>query len=229
MRIRIATYNIHRCVGRDGVKNFARVAAVLREINADIVALQEVTSHHEPSDNMLDYLAEAADMHPIEGFTLTNAGTRYGNAILTRLPVSEVVRIDISVAGREPRGVIEIILKLHNCKIILWATHLGLGIRERQSQLKKILQIIDVPRDADISILLGDLNEWLAWTLPLRALRRYFPASQSLATFPSGRPLLKLDQIMVNPKERLDNLQVHSTELSRVASDHLPLISDIIV
>ena len=58
MRLRVAAYNIHRCVGRDGIENFARVAAVLEEINADVVALQEVTSHHDRSVDMLAYLAD---------------------------------------------------------------------------------------------------------------------------------------------------------------------------
>ena len=127
MDVRIATYNIHRCVGLDGIHHPKRIAAVLNELHADIVALQEVTSHPETSDDMLADLAEAAEMQPIEGFTLSSAGARYGNALLSKLPVSAVNRIDISVKKREPRGVIEMTLN-HNCqKVALWATHLGLG------------------------------------------------------------------------------------------------------
>lgn len=108
MRYRLATYNIHRCVGRDGTRNSDRIAAVLHEINADIVALQEVSSHSEPAGDMLAYLADAVDMEPIEGVTLTAAGARYGNALLSRFPVSAVNRINISVKGREPLSLIHI-------------------------------------------------------------------------------------------------------------------------
>ena len=232
MRYRIATYNIHRCIGRDGMRNSDRIAAVLHEINADIVALQEVSSHFEPAGDMLAYLAATVDMEPIEGVTLTAAGARYGNALLSRLPVSAVNRINISVKGREPRGVIEAAFNLNNHTTMLWATHLGLGVRERHMQVKKLLKTIHA-EDADIGILLGDFNEWLTWSRPLRALHRWFTLPQSTpqvpATFPSRRPLLRLDRIWIRPGEKLTALRAHSTELSRIASDHLPLVAEIIV
>lgn len=244
MRLRIATYNIHSCVGRDGIENVERVAAVLREIDADIVALQEVTSHPELTDDklsdMLAYLAAAAHMQPIEGFTLSAAGAHYGNALLTNLPVAAIRRIDISVPKREPRGVIEVtftandhaindhVMKDH--AIILWATHLGLGIRERHLQIKKLLGVLHAS-DVDAQILLGDFNEWLPWSRPLRALHRWFVASPTMvrspATFPARKPLLRLDRIWVRPARRLVALRAHSTELSRIASDHLPLVAEI--
>ncbi len=226
MGLRIATYNIHQCVGRDGVENPRRIAAVLNEINADIVALQEVTSHPEISDDMLAYLAAATDMNPVEGFTLSIAGSRYGNALLSSVPISAVNRVDISVQGREPRGVIEVVVK-HSCQTIaLWATHLGLGIQERHQQLNKLLKIVNAA-EADMSILLGDLNEWFPWGRPLRALQRRFATADSPATFPAGRPFLKLDRILVRPADRIATIRTHSSKLSRVASDHLPLVADL--
>jgi endonuclease/exonuclease/phosphatase family metal-dependent hydrolase len=232
MGYRIATYNIHRCVGRDGIENSGRIAAVLREINADIVALQEVTSYHEAAGDMLGYLAAEVEMEPIGGFTLTAAGAHYGNALLSKLPVSAIKRINISVAAREPRGVIQAAFGLNRQTIILWATHLGLGIRERHLQVKELLKIIHAA-NADVGILLGDFNEWLSWSRPLRALHRWFTTPHSTpqvpATFPSRRPLLRLDRIWIRPAERLTTLRAHSTELSRVASDHLPLVADIIL
>ncbi len=232
MDYRIATYNIHRCVGRDGVENTERIAAVLREINADIVALQEVTSHHEIASDVLGYLAAEAGMESIGGFTLSAAGAHYGNALLSRLPISAVKRINISVGAREPRGVIEAVFSFHSQDMMLWATHLGLGIRERHQQVKELLKIIRAA-DADIGILLGDFNEWLTWSRPLRSLHRWFTTPQSTpqvpATFPSRRPLLRLDRIWIRPSERLIAIRAHSTELSRIASDHLPLVAEIIV
>jgi len=237
MRLRIATYNIHRCVGRDGTENIERVAAVLREINSDIVALQEVTSRPAMTGDMLAYLAAAAHMQPIEGFTLSATGAHYGNALLTNLPISAIRRIDISVPGREPRGVIEVTFTasdhaINDHVIILWATHLGLGIRERHLQIKKLLGALHAA-DVDAQILLGDFNEWLPWSRPLRTLHRWFvtPAGStpSPATFPSRKPLLRLDRIWVRPAERLVALRAHSTELSRIASDHLPLVAEILL
>ena len=226
MGLRVATYNIHQCVGRDGIENPRRIADVLSEIDADIVALQEVTSHPEISADMLAYLAAAAEMTPIEGFTLSVAGSRYGNALLSRVPISAVNRVDISVQGREPRGVIEVVLNHNRQPVVLWATHLGLSIEERRQQINTLLKIIDAA-NVDMSILLGDLNEWFPWGRPLRELQRWFTAVDSPATFPAKRPLLKLDRILVRPADKIATIRTHSTKLSRVASDHLPLVADV--
>jgi len=226
MHIRIATYNIHQCVGRDGIQHPKRIATVLNELNADIIALQEVTSHPKMSDDPLANLAEATEMQPFEGFTLSSADARYGNAFLSKLPVAAVNRIEISVKKREPRGVIEMTLNHNRQRVTLWATHLGLGIHERQQQINSLMEVID-SADADVSILLGDFNEWFPWGRPLRALNRWFTKVQSPATFPSRSPFLKLDRIWVRPVNKLTTLRVHSTKLSRVASDHLPLVADV--
>ncbi|MGB3212036.1 MAG: endonuclease/exonuclease/phosphatase family protein [Desulforhopalus sp.] len=228
MRLRIATYNIHQCVGRDGIEDPRRIAAVLSEINADIVALQEVTSSPETSDDVLAYLAAVSEMTPVEGFTLTSAGSRYGNALLSNFPVSAVKRIDISVKGREPRGVLQATLSINGQAVVLWATHLGLGIRERHIQIQKLLKIVD-EAGSDISILLGDFNEWFSLGRPLRAIGQRFTTPRSPATFPSHRPVLKLDRIWVRPMDRLTTVRAHSTELSRIASDHLPLVTSITI
>ncbi len=226
MHFRIATYNIHRCVGRDGIENPRRIAAVLREINADVIALQEVTSQPETAEDVLATLAAATGMEAVEGSTLTTAKTRYGNALLSKLPISAIKRYDISVKGREPRGVIQANLKLNDQTLFLWATHLGLGIRERYFQIEKLLKIVDEIK-SDFAVLLGDFNEWLSWSRSLRAIGQRFPSRQSPSSFPAHRPLLKLDRIWVRPAKRLTTLHAHSTELSRVASDHLPLVADI--
>ncbi len=92
-------------------------------------------------------------------FTLTVAGSRYGNALLSRVPISTVNRVDISVKEREPRGVVEAVFNHNHQSITLWATHLGLSLQERHWQVKvnTLLKIINAA-DTDMNILLGDLN-----------------------------------------------------------------------
>ena len=230
MNLRIATYNVHRCVGRDGVENIDRIVEVLKGINADIVALQEVTSSTQQSSDMLARLAVETEMEAIEGFTLTTTGTRYGNAILSRLPIATVNRINISVTDKEPRGVIEVVFRVPavETSITIWATHLGLGIAERCFQINKLLRIIGT-QNAAVSVLLGDFNEWLLWGRSMRALQRVFTQSSSPATFPAWMPLLKLDRIWVKPIDTLSALSIYKTPLSKAASDHLPLIADITI
>ena len=228
MRLKVATYNIHRCVGRDGRENFSRVATVLKEINADIVALQEVTSHHDPAEDMLAFLAKAADMRAIEGFTLTEARAPYGNALLSRLPISAVNRFDISVPGREPRGLLEAVVNCDTQKVMIWATHFGLGVRERRMQFHRLMAIID-GADTEAGMLLGDLNEWLGWSRALRALYRRFVKYPSPASFPARKPLLKLDRIWFRATTGSIIVRAHSTKMSRAASDHLPLVADVVL
>lgn len=228
MTLRVVTYNIHSCIGRDGIEDFSRVADVLREINGDIVALQEVTSNQDTSADMLAYLAAAAKMQPVPGFTLQQAKGRYGNALLSRLSLSAVNRYDISIPGREARGLIEARFQCQKLQCMVWATHLGLGVRERHRQINRLLQIVD-GADADLGMLLGDLNEWLVWSRCLRALRQRFTAPQSPATFPAWRPLLKLDRILIDTADMKMTLRAHRTATSEAASDHLPLVADIIL
>ncbi len=228
MQLRVVTYNIHGCIGRDGIKNFSRVAAVLREIDGDIVALQEVTSHSDSASDMLAYLATATGMQPVPGFTLQKAAGRYGNALLTRLPLLSVNRFDISIPGREPRGVIEAQFHCNALQPMVWATHLGLGVRERRRQMCRLLQIVNAA-DAEVGMLLGDLNEWLVWSRCFRALRRRFTATPSPATFPAWRPLLKLDRVWIDKADIRVSLRAHRTATSKAASDHLPLVADILL
>ena len=227
MRLRVATYNIHRCIGRDGVEDCRRIGAVLGEMAADIVALQEVASLSDRRGDMLAYLAGITGTTAIEGFTLTTENSRYGNALLSGVPIASVKRIDISVEGREPRGVIEVVVDRYSPTVHLWTTHLGLRVRERHSQINTLLKII-AAAEAETSILFGDFNEWLPWGRTLRALHRWFAPTQSPATFPSRLPLLKLDRIWVRPSDNRSTIRAHASELSRVASDHLPLVADIV-
>src|SRR5918911_4516574 len=104
--IRIASYNTHGGVGRDGHFVPKRIADVLKEIDADVVALQEVESSKTGFD-MLAYLKTQTRFHAIAGPTLLRNGSDYGNGLLTRFRVLSVERIDLCVARCEPRGAID--------------------------------------------------------------------------------------------------------------------------
>ena len=228
MVLRIATYNIHRCVGCDGVEAPERIAAVLQDINADVTALQEVAFDPSGPNNILANLARSMDAQAIAGPTLLEKKGRYGNAILSRLVPERVDRLDISVPGREPRGVLAVTLRLNGSSIRIVTTHLGLRPRERRYQIRRLLPLLDDPQ-ADVTILLGDFNEWLLWGRPLRWVNRRFGSLPAPATFPSRRPLLALDRIWVNPADRLISLHHHRHVSTAVASDHLPLVAQVAV
>lgn len=228
MRFRLATYNIHRCIGGDGVADPHRVGEVLHAMDADLVALQEVAYDPDGPEDVLQFLAAAAGARAIAGPTLLEAEGRYGNAVLSRVGTRAVKRIDISVPGREPRGVIRLTLDLPRGTASVLATHLGLAVDERRSQTERIVTMLE-RTDAETLILMGDFNEWLPWSRSLRRVAAVFdaPGFAAPATYPSRRPFLALDRIWVRSARRLKTLGVFKAPPARMASDHLPLVADL--
>jgi endonuclease/exonuclease/phosphatase family metal-dependent hydrolase len=226
MPLRIATYNIHRCIGRDGTESPERVADVLREIGADVVALQEVGHRPRTPDSVLAYLAEAIDAEAIDGTTLRDKRGNYGNALLTRVTPESVHRWDISVPHREPRGALDALFAINATALRVVATHLGLRPGERRYQIRRILSLLEAG-PADVTVMMGDLNEWYLWGRPLRWLKRTFEPMPSPATFPSHRPFLALDRMWVRPRHKLISLAPHRSDLARKASDHFPLVAEL--
>ena len=219
--VTVATYNIHLGIGSDGRFEPPRIAAVIKELKADIVALQEV-GMGAPGFNMLAYLREACGMHAIAGPTLVTAHGDYGNAILSRFHPVTIRRVDLSVPRREPRGALDVEFDCEGRLMRLIATHFGLRPSERRAQTRQLL--LDAQRAGPLPlVVLGDLNEWFLWGRPLRWLRRHFKRTPAPATFPARRPLFALDRIWVNPFEALHKVVVHNSARTRVASDHLPL------
>jgi endonuclease/exonuclease/phosphatase family metal-dependent hydrolase len=226
VRIKLATWNLHRCFGRDGVMSPERCAAVLKEIDADVIALQEVESRPGHELDVLAYLARETDSRAIPGMTMIGADSQYGNALLTRLTVGDVRRHDLSVPGREPRAALDVDLESDQCGVQLIATHLGLRPAERREQVRRLLSLCDI-EGRDLVMLAGDLNEWFLWGRPLRMLHRIFPDTPHRRTWPAHAPLFALDRVWVHPRDALRRLAVHRSALTRVASDHLPLSAEI--
>ena len=224
--MRIATYNIHRAIGSDGNENPKRIASVLHELDADIVALQEVGYASGEPGNLLEYLGESMQARVIEGVTFRDERGHYGNVVLSRLAASAIMLHDISIAGREPRGAIELSLQVKGKAVQVIATHLGLRPGERREQVEKLVPLL-AASSADIKILLGDLNEWFLWGRPLRRLHRVFGNTPAPATFPAHRPWLALDRLWVQPLSVIDSLQAHRSTSAKTASDHLPLVAEL--
>jgi endonuclease/exonuclease/phosphatase family metal-dependent hydrolase len=221
--ISVCTYNIHGAVGSDGRLDPGRIAAVVQETGSDIVALQEVEHHAVAGEDLPNYLARSGGYQLYLGPTLIRYQQLYGNVLLSRLPASAVRRVDLSVFRREPRGALDVELQADSGTLRVINTHLGLRPGERRQQVQRLLQHLESVGGADITVLTGDINEWFLWGRPVRWLNRHFSPTPAPATFPAVRPLLALDRIWINPRRKLLSLQVHVSENSRRASDHLPV------
>jgi endonuclease/exonuclease/phosphatase family metal-dependent hydrolase len=224
MELRVATYNIRRCIGGDGIASCQRIGAVLKGLRADVVALHEVAYDPATLGKGLGLMARAMGATAIPGPTLVERKGWYGNAILSRLPLCGARRLDISLPGREPRGAVEVTVGRGDCTVRIVATHLGLRPAERRHQVQRLLRWVE-RTDAETTILMGDFNEWFRWSRPLRWVARRFGHLPAPATFPSKRPLLALDRIWVRPARKLVALNAHRAAPAPIASDHLPLIA----
>lgn len=230
--LRVATYNVHACVGRDGRHDPGRVAAVIADLDADVVALQEFTYPASVAlDTRTPVVLTTLDHYqcalgPTRERTRNTVTECFGNALLTRHPIVEVHRIDLSMERREARGALAATLDIGGALLHVLATHLGLRIHERRFQVLQILNYLDSVRDTSV-VVLGDFNDWLPGRSAAHVLDHRLGRPPRPATFPAAWPLVPLDRIWVQPKSALRRVSSHATAAARLASDHLPLVAEI--
>ena len=222
MRATLATYNTHSGVGTDGRFDPERIARVIGELNADIVALQELEFHAHA--DMLDILRRHCGFHGVAQRTFARADGAFGNGVLSRWPITASTEIDLSLPGREPRGAIDASIDCEGAILRVVGTHLGLRPSERAEQARRLIAAVGADAPA---VLAGDINEWLMPRRALRILHAHFGQSAAQATFPSRAPMIALDRIWTSPSVRLCGVRSHRSALARLASDHLPLVAEL--
>jgi endonuclease/exonuclease/phosphatase family metal-dependent hydrolase len=227
-RLRVATYNVHGCVGTDGRHDPDRVASVIAELDADIVALQEFTY---PASVALETRSPVV-LVTLDRYECALGPTRqtvtqcFGNALFTRLPMVDVHRIDLSMERREPRGAVAATVDIGGALVHVLAAHLGLRLRERRFQVQQILKYLDSVRDSRF-VVLGDFNDWLPGRSVVHVLDRRLGQLPRPASFPVFWPVVPLDRIWVHPTRALRRIFTHTTPTARLASDHFPVVADI--
>lgn len=234
--LRVATYNIHKCRGLDQRVRPGRIAEVLNELDADIVALQEVVGRGPNSgEDQARHVAEALGFHPAFGENRRHNGAAYGNLLLSRFPVLGYWNYDITARGREPRGVLRVDVCLAGGHVLhLFNVHLGTAYRERNEQARHMIsrRILRNTELAGSRIVLGDFNEWIPGEAT-RALSAHFgtrslhsPARRRRRTYPCLLPVFRLDHIYFDQSLTLHRLELHRSRRSLVASDHLPVLAE---
>lgn len=233
-RIRILTYNIHKCRGLDHRVHPASIVEVLREIDADIIALQEVLSvpgHRE--EDQAKFIGTELGFHFCLGENRRLNGGGYGNLLLSRFPLRAIQNHDITIERRERRGCLRADVELVGSILHVFNVHLGTGFLERRKQARKLVspEILHNQKLHGARIVLGDFNEWTRG-LTTRLLCAHFQCVDLRAhlrrsgTYPGLLPFLHLDHIYFDPTLKLERLTLHRSRTALIASDHLPLVAD---
>ncbi len=228
----VGSYNLHKAVGRDMRRDPSRTIEVIREMGADVVALQEVDRRFGARSGVLDLQA----LHARTGLAPVPFPERLGHAAhgwhgnLLLFRGAEVERVlPITLPGLEPRGALVADLRVAGHPLRVIGAHLGLLKQSRLQQARRLAEEIGADDDRP-TIVMGDLNEWrLGAKCSLMPLRKRLSAVKRSAltvpSFPAHMPVLPLDRIIGCKRSEVVELARHDTELSRMASDHLPLVA----
>lgn len=229
--VRVLSYNIHHGEGLDGRIDLPRIAGVIRSVDPDVVALQEVdirTGRSGEVDQLLE-LARLTGMQPVFGQTIPHQGGLYGNAVLARLPVAGFA--NHALAGREPRGVIDALVSpppgtKGKTPFHFLATHLDLNEPDRLAAAARIEQVVNTWPPGTPAILAGDMNA-VPGSKPVQALERIWTEAKGqapLLTSPAQAPKRQIDYIFVRPAARWRVIEARVLD-EAVASDHRPLFA----
>ena len=235
------TWNIHGGWGRDGRCDPGRIAALLSDMKCDVAALQEVgdVSRAEGGEvaDQASWLGRRLGWFVAWGPNLILRGRPYGNAILSRYPISRARNYDLSVPHREPRGCLRADVSLPDgASVHVFDLHLGLSGGERRKQAAMLFSA-DLLRDTALAaplVLCGDFNMWSPLPGPIFRLLRTalfdaaVVAGSPRATYPSALPLLRLDRAYVDAGLLVQSCGVVNDPRTRAASDHLPLWVDLV-
>ena len=240
--LRVATYNVHGCRGMDGQRSESRIADVIASMSADVVGLQELDSGRARS-GAIDQAAAIAQQLGWQHFfhpAMRHGDEQYGNAIVSRFPINATRAVELPGSGswycREKRAAIGAELQTPLGHVQLINTHLGLGGGERILQARLLLgaEWLGAPANDTARIFLGDLNSVRASRAyrligaQMRDVRTLVSPPGAFRTFPTRFPSLAVDHIFINAALQPAKLSVHRTPLSRVASDHFPLVADLL-
>jgi endonuclease/exonuclease/phosphatase family metal-dependent hydrolase len=243
--IRLVTYNIHRGIGVDRRFRPERIVRILHHHGPDLVLLQEV-DEGAPRSRELDMARELARelgfAHFAVGHNVSLRKGRYGNATLSRFPILRERNIDLSVAGSWiRRGCQHTSIAVHcgHPPLEVFNLHLGLSARERERQVALLARSSEfggLVGDAPC-LVAGDFNDWRSLLSPTLVEDLGFRSAtdarisrvgkrRPLLTYPAFSPRGPLDRIYYRGPLRLVGVRRCRLQVSRVASDHRPLIAD---
>lgn len=238
MRLRVVTWNIHKGIGGvDRRYSLQRTIALLRSLHPDIALLQEVAEGMPRCgmDNQVEQLADGLELkHIAYGAEHRFRVGGYGNAILSRYPLTDSTRIDLTIGRRKQRGLVKTRahakLEHGTRSVVIFNLHLGLLGGEREQQLERFLEchpFAHLHHDTPL-VVGGDFNDvWASLGQRFLEPAGFVRAGKLLATFPAALPLRPLDGLWVRGNIKVLSAHPVKSGLATSASDHLPIVADL--
>jgi endonuclease/exonuclease/phosphatase family metal-dependent hydrolase len=226
--VKVATYNIRKCVGTDRRRDPARILAVLAEMDADIVALQE-------ADRRFGQRVSAIPHHMFlehSDYAVVDFGVRaqgigwHGNALLVRRGIEVRHAQPIIFPTLEPRGAVIADLKVKGRPLRVLGAHLDLSGLWRRRQIRAMLTHLDGAQHIP-TVIMGDFNQWSNRGALSEFAFHHHRLVKTPPSFHSRRPVARLDRIIVSYDIAVQAADAHATALAKMASDHLPLWAEI--
>jgi endonuclease/exonuclease/phosphatase family metal-dependent hydrolase len=222
--IMLASYNMHKGVGSDGLRRPERILDVLNELGAAIVALQEVDRRTGTRAAALpaDLIARHSDYRAVPLARRPESMGWHGNAILVHRDVTILAQGHIELPTLEPRGAVFADVRFNGISLRVVGMHLDLSGLWRRRQARAILSALD---DSPVlpTVMMGDLNEWRRASGCIRDFGARFHLAPTAHSFPAQRPVARLDRIMADATLMITECGVHRSLRARHASDHLPI------
>ena len=224
MQLTVASYNIHKAVGTDRRRDPARIIAVLREIDADVIALQEADLRFGQRASVLPRaMLDDTPWRPVPLAKRPRSIGWHGTAILVRRDMTVLDSEALDLPMLEPRGAACADIAHPAGAFRLVGTHLDLSGVRRSDQIRSILSHLHRAHPDMPEILLGDFNQWSARSGAMTVFDQHWLVLSPGPSFPSRRPIARLDRIALSPQWKVLSHGVHHSALSAQASDHLPV------
>jgi len=223
--ITVASYNMRKAIGTDRRRRPERTLEVLREIDADVIALQECDRRFGARAGVipLHMLEEHTDWKAIPFGVRANSMGWHGNALLVRKAAVVNDCAMIHLPALEPRGAVMADVRLNGVQLRVVGMHLDLSGLWRRRQANAIMAHVEGSAERRPTVMMGDLNEWSRASGCLRDFARHYESATTGPSFHARRPIARLDRILVSPEWRISECSVHDSPASRTASDHLPI------
>ncbi|EIZ80788.1 metal-dependent hydrolase [Novosphingobium sp. Rr 2-17] len=229
MHIKVASYNIHKAVGLDRRRDPDRILTVLKEIDADVVALQECDRRfgRRMAVLPLDAIQASTDYVPVPLSMKPDSLGWHGNALLVRKGIALVEAAPVPLPVLEPRGAIRADLDAGGYRFRVIGMHLDLSGLRRRHQIDSVVAHCAGCAASMPTVLMGDLNEWAPRGGCFRAFDSQWRVLTPGRSFPSRRPIAQLDRIIVSREWGVLGTNVHHSPLSAIGSDHLPVFASL--